>query len=332
MVVRVTLFALFLPLAAQSAELYKLDPGPLSLSERKTLRLHDKARDKDLPVRVSYPREPGKYPLIIFSHGMFGSKDGLQPVVEHWVRHGYVVIRPTHGDSISLMTPEQRRALGGLRGLREQTGNPKLTQYWDDRVQDVKFVLDSLDTIEQQSPGLKGKLDRDRIAHSGHSFGAHTSMLLSGLTLYGPRGDQIKMADERLKCAVFISPQGTGKSITPQSYQSIRIPVLMITGSKDESPRTGQGAKWRLEAWEHMPNKDKYLLFIEGAHHGFGGIVGRQRYPGSGPPNKAHVNFVKTTTLSFWDAYLKKDPVAKAALHATTIKERSNGEARLSHK
>lgn len=323
--------------AACDAGLYKPLPGPLHMVERETLVLHDDARDVDLPLRVSFPREDGRYPLIIFSHGLFGSKDAYQPLVEHWVSHGYVVIRPTHGDSLSLLSEKQRRRLRG-RSLGRLARSRRFTQYWDDRVYDVRLLLDSLDQIEQQVHGLAGRIDRTRIAHGGHSFGAHTSMLLAGLTLYAPSGRSLQLADDRLHGFVFISPQGPGRTVRPESYHTIRGPVLMITGSNDSSPvaapnQPPHDARWRLQAWENLPDgPDRYLLFIEGAYHGFGGITGHQPWPGSGPLDEDQVRYVKTTTLAFWDACLKDDPQARRYLRSGTIEAASDGEAKISRK
>ena len=38
--------------------------------------------------------------------------------------------------------------------------------------------------------------------------------------------------------------------------------------------------------------------------HGFGGIAGT-RFPGAGPDNSEHVEWVKLSTLTFFDTYLK---------------------------
>ena len=58
--------------------------------------------DKQLPLRIGYPAEEGRYPLIVFSHGGRLSKDDYADITDHWVSHGYIVIQPTHMDSASL--------------------------------------------------------------------------------------------------------------------------------------------------------------------------------------------------------------------------------------
>src|SRR6266851_4516561 len=53
---------------------YELANGPYSVSEVEDLVLHDAHRSKDLHVRIFYPNDSGKYPLIVFSHGASGPR------------------------------------------------------------------------------------------------------------------------------------------------------------------------------------------------------------------------------------------------------------------
>ena len=61
--------------------------------------LRDAQRNKDLHVKVTYPKADGKFPVIVFSHGFGGSKDTYASLTEYWAARGYVVIQPTHDDS-----------------------------------------------------------------------------------------------------------------------------------------------------------------------------------------------------------------------------------------
>jgi predicted dienelactone hydrolase len=56
----------------------------------------------------------------------------------------------------------------------------------------VKRILDQFDFIEDSVLGLKGRLERSRIAATGHSFGAQTTAMLLGarmIVLDGSLGD-----------------------------------------------------------------------------------------------------------------------------------------------
>src|SRR5687767_2202008 len=84
---------------------------PLGSNRSHTTILHDVKRNKDLPLTLFIPDAPGPHPLIVFSHGAGGSGEYYRPLVAGWVRNGYVVICPTHADSIALMTPQKRKEL-----------------------------------------------------------------------------------------------------------------------------------------------------------------------------------------------------------------------------
>src|SRR5438874_652897 len=64
--------------------------------------LHDKRRDKDLPVYVSYPKGEGPFPVIVFSHGAGGTGRHYEALLKFWSSHGYVCLAPTHAESLSL--------------------------------------------------------------------------------------------------------------------------------------------------------------------------------------------------------------------------------------
>src|SRR5512146_2090424 len=81
---------------------YRAAPGPFAVETVNEIILHDAKRNKDLAVFVSYPKGDGKFPVIIFSHGAMGSGDMGFPIVRHWTSYGYVVLCPTHDDSLKL--------------------------------------------------------------------------------------------------------------------------------------------------------------------------------------------------------------------------------------
>lgn len=146
------------------------------------MTLHDAQRDKDLTVRIRYPviteDHPGPFPLVVFSHGAGGSCDAFASLSAFLVSNGYIVVHPTHSDSLTLVPREQR----GER-TRDLIRNPRgIVEKVDlrDRVADVKYILDSVDAIEEEidQPGL---IDREKFAMAGHSAGAMTTQVLGGM-------------------------------------------------------------------------------------------------------------------------------------------------------
>lgn len=93
-----------------------LNDGPLGVEVADGLTLRDAARGKDLAYKVSYPEGDGPYPLIVFSHGFGGSKDGFSTISRHWAGHGYVVIQPTHADGLGRRGGDRNAAIGEPAG------------------------------------------------------------------------------------------------------------------------------------------------------------------------------------------------------------------------
>ena len=293
------------------------EPGRFDIDTVEELVLRDQKRGKDLPLRITYPRGGDRHPLVVWSHGAGGSKDNYQPIVTHWVSHGYVVIQPTHSDSRSLGT---------------RLGDALRFQDWPSRPADVSFVLDSLDELEKLIPALAGRIDRSAIGVGGHSFGANTAQLIGGAKAY-PAATRVErsFADPRVAAVMLLSGQGVGEMLRRNSWEDFRRPMFVMTGSADGPTRTGQPAEWRRQPYELSPPGDKYLVWVEGLDHGFGGITGVFFNPRN-KPNPEHVAWTKFVTLAFWEAYLKQHDAARAWLRSDRLAARSQGAATIVHK
>jgi predicted dienelactone hydrolase len=336
--------------------------------------LHDAARNKDLVMTVEYPTRGGPYPVIVFSHGFGGSNTGYTPLTEYWAGHGYIVIKPSHADS-GMLGPilakrreerraemEKNRAEGRGRGSRNaqtQANDPKsqtpdplgeaiwATQSpadWVNRAKDISLILDNLNTLEKKYPELEGRLDMSKIGVSGHSYGAFTAMMVSGMTSFTGNAP-VRSPDPRVKAAVVFSPQGTGSlGLTQESWKDVKAPMMFITGSLDYV--TAGDAKPRHDAFAYSPAGDKYFLSYTGGRHmtfaggtlgdisdeelpmrpvsgGYGGQYPQQ--PGMNPTRgtggssgsslyqRDHRIFTsaKIASTAFFDAYLKNDSAAK---------------------
>jgi dienelactone hydrolase len=307
--------------------LYKIETGPLKTQSVPTVTLKRPEGERPLLCRVTYPQADGKYPLIVLCHGMGGSKDGLRPLAEHWASHGYIVIQPTHGDSLKNL---KLADILKYRSAKDFVNDPQQTKYWNQRPEDVSSILDQLDAVIEQVPAVADTLNRELIGVGGHSFGAHTTMMVAGMKLFDPKSNRsVQLLDERPKAFVAISPQGRSPSAKEVSWAGIERPILYITGSNDKSPANGKSPQWRIDAFRFTPPAKAYLLWVEGAYHNFGGISGPIRYPSAGPMNRDHILCVQSASLAMWDAYLKQDAEALVFLRRGNMQSMSNGAARL---
>jgi dienelactone hydrolase len=293
---------------------YSPNSGPYKVLTAGPLVLHDWTRGKDVPLKIYYPEAAGRFPVIVFSHGALASKDCYSELGRYWASFGYVVIHPSHADSIA--DSQFRGSL--LQAINDPRG-------WENRPKDISFVLNSLPRIEQLAPALSGMLDTRHIGVGGHSFGAYTAGLIGGTTIVIPgRDGQQSFADERASAILLLSPEGENRmGLTARSWDSFRRPMLLMYGSKDFGP-DGEAAEWRSEPYRKAPPGDKYQVEIEGGTHmGF-----------TGPSLKEPMQFrcARVEALAFWDAYLKQDQQAREYLISNGLQKLSAGAARFAHK
>jgi predicted dienelactone hydrolase len=294
---------------------YKLELGPHKVQSVARLVLNDAKREKQLQIRIHYPDGDGPFPLIVWSHGAGGSKDNYQTLTQHWASHGYVTIQPTHSDS---------------RSLAAKATDPVNFRDWQSRPADISFIIDSLAELEMKEPALQGRIEAGRIGVGGHSFGANTAQLVGGAMAF-PIGGQKSFADQRVRAVVLLSGQGPGEMLTDKSWSNFVKPMLVMSGSADGPTRTGQPAEWRKKPYELSPPGDKYLVWVEGLDHGYGGISGWNFNP-KNKPNPDHVGYTKMVTLAYWDAYLKESREAREYLLSDKLSALSKGAVQLQNK
>lgn len=309
------------------------------------LTLHDPARNRDLSMSICIPDADGPRPLVILSHGAYGSAMDVIGIARYWAANGYIVILPTHADSFVYTTrSDENDPWSGPHDFGEY-GRPTTQGTWKpiwlERPRDIRFILNSLDNLERRVPGLKGRIDRERIALAGHSLGAYTMMLLAGATVDIPGGEKaVTFLDPRIRALILISPQGQGQQgLTETSWQKLALPMLLITGSYDTGVYD-QPPAWRQDAYRLSPPGDKYLLFIEGANHN--SFMGHHvEKKGDGRPlqragesdeqvGEAIFRDTRVTTLRFLDAYLRNDSAAKRYLIENQIRADSGGRSTMS--
>ncbi|MFJ3445393.1 alpha/beta hydrolase family protein [Streptomyces sp. NPDC086081] len=242
---------------------------PATVLSARPVVLPAPGRGQDLHVRVSAPATGDGLPVVVFSHGFGWSMDGYAPLADHWAAHGFVVVQPTHLDSRTLGLPAD---------------DPRTPRIWRYRVEDLERVLDGLDALEAAVPGLAGRVDHDRIAVAGHSWGAQTAGTLLGARVLGPDGVPGEdLSDARVKAGVLLAATGLGDDLTPfaaehfpfmrPSFATMVTPALIVAGDSDRSPLSTRGPDWFADAFHHSPGS-KSLLTLFGAEHSLGGIPG----------------------------------------------------------
>jgi len=61
---------------------------------------HDAKRDRRLPVKIYFPKTGGgPFSVILFSHGLGGTREGYEYLSRYWASHGYVSVHLQHPGS-----------------------------------------------------------------------------------------------------------------------------------------------------------------------------------------------------------------------------------------
>jgi predicted dienelactone hydrolase len=277
--------------------------GPAAAPLDVTVR--DGSRSREIPLRVYRPSSTTPAPVVLFSHGLGGSREGSAYLGEHWAEHGYVVVFLQHAGSDSAVwqgVPRERRRAA----LTEAASAGHLVL----RVGDVSAVLDQLEVWNRTAGHpLNGRLDLARVGMSGHSFGAVTTQAVSGQAM-GPAG--ARFTDRRIKAALALSPSSPTRGDAKEAFGSVGIPWMLMTGTKDESPIRDIDVASRLRVFPALPPGDKYELVLEGAEHS---AFGDRPLPGDrAPRNPNHHRAILALSTAFWNAHLRGDEAARAWL------------------
>ena len=181
----------------------------------------------DVPARIYRPTGAlGPLPVILFSHGLGGSRDTAGYLGRHWAARGYAVIFLQHPGSDSEVW-QGKWAVAALLALKRAAS----VESYIARAADVTAVLDALENPPPHASVLRG-LDPRRVGLAGHSFGAKTTQALGGEALPGGRS----LADPRIRAALPMSPRSAALMSPRESFGAVLIPWLTTTGHPSGSP------------------------------------------------------------------------------------------------
>lgn len=227
----------------------------------------DAARQRPVLARLYLPSSDSvsgqATPLVVFSHGIGGSREGYTYIGKYLAANGIAALHVQHvGSDRSLWAGNPLQMLGRLQEAAKESEAV-------DRTKDVSFALDQILADAQ----LKHRFDPRRIAAAGHSYGANTTLLLAGAQVLRS-GVPMDLADERIRAAVIISaPPFYGEGDPAQILRNIRVPSLHITATGDEIKIPGyySDAKDRVAVYEATSAQAGKLLavFKQGSHSMF---------------------------------------------------------------
>ena len=277
----------------------------------------DPARDRAVPVKIYYPRtaaakpEGTTWPVIVFSHGLGGTREAYSYLGEHWARSGYVSVHVQHHGSDAQAVHGQRPLENVGRAARDPVAARN-------RPLDIRFAIDRL-TALNDTPDfpLHGRLDLARLGVAGHSYGALTTMAVVGARV-PRRGAERPFLDPRIKAAVAMSTPRLPQGDTDAAFDDIRVPVFHMTGTEDVLSGEGFPADAgalidhtkvddRRRPFDHTRQAVAYLLTFSGGDH----MVFSNRRSPPAPHDREFQALVCSGSTTFFDAWLKGDSRSK---------------------
>jgi dienelactone hydrolase len=221
----------------------------------------DATRQRPVPVRLYLPRSASAsnpVPLMVFSHGIGGSRRGYSWLGQHVAGQGVASLHVQHVGSDRAVWFGNVFAIVGRLQDAAQEGEAIA------RVQDFRFALDTL-----LAGDLAPRIQAQRIVAAGHSYGANTTLLASGARVPRP-GKAIDLHDARVRAAVVISaPPFYGQAEVKQILSPIAVPSLHVTATEDiiRIPGYYSGADDRVAVFDATGGPRKWLAVYEGGSH-----------------------------------------------------------------
>jgi predicted dienelactone hydrolase len=166
-----------------------------------------------LTVSVDAPPAPGRFPLVLISHGSGGSPLLYRSLSLTLARNGYFVALPKHPGN-SLGDDELADRVGILRDRPRQ-----LLRLLDTLLADTTFGATIAD---------------EPVTAIGHSLGGYTVLCLAGGEPWTRSRERIEVPhDRRLGALVLLAP-ACGFFLAPRALQAVTAPILALTAEHDE--------------------------------------------------------------------------------------------------
>lgn len=175
--------------------------------------------------------------VVLFSTGHGSWPERYDGLLQAWREAGFAVVAPLHVDS---MKYPGREKFSPQQGFMERLSDMKATSAY----------------AAARWPCVP-------VAAAGHSYGT-----LISLALGGAMADMAPLRDPSVTAVVgYSSPGRIPGLVTPATYTTVAVPVLLVTGDKDLVPGFVSDAKDHLYPVETAPAGDKFALVLAGGEH-----------------------------------------------------------------
>jgi dienelactone hydrolase len=246
--------------AARESSLAAVLPMPdAARHETRYFSWDDSGRARTVLAKLYLPAQhSAPVPLVVFSHGIGGSREGYTYLGKYWAANGYASLHLQHaGSDRNLWAGNPLMLVSRLQDAAHESEAKN-------RAIDVGFALDRLLGSE-----VAPRIDTARIAAAGHSYGANTTLLAAGAQLRRD-GRIVGFGDPRIRAAVIISaPPFHGEPDAQDILRHVQVPTLHITAAADDIriPGYHSGLQDRVDVYAATGGARKSLaVFKDGSH------------------------------------------------------------------
>ena len=250
-------------------------------------------------VRDAQVRD-GKWPLIVFSHGSGGTRVGYVYFTEFMASHGFIVVAADHiGNSRFTIVNGKVVVAGGPRAQASAADRPK----------DISFLIDTMTRMNGGGDSrFAGRIDLDKIAAAGMSFGGSTT-------------ENVVESEKRVKAGIMLAPGGPTGDRT-----NFTTPVFMMIATEDGTLK--EAGNVRNRAYYNASKGPHYFVEIKDAGHftftsvdqynaNYGNGIGKGKRVNTAPdqdvtylnPQEAH-KLINAYSLAFLDVYVRGQAAA----------------------
>ena len=259
------------------------------------LTVRDQTRRREIPIRVYLPADKKPAAVVLFSHGLGGTRKGCTYLGKHWSARGYVVVFLQHPGSDDSVWRDQ--PIGGRMAAMRRAASGRNFML---RVRDVPAVLDQLTAWNKGKEHLlASRMDLSRVGMSGHSFGAVTTQAVSGQAFAG----RTPLTDPRIRAAIAFSPSSPRRGAPAAAFRLVKIPWMLMTGTKDVAAIGNADLASRLAVYPALPGEKYELVLHDGQHSAF---TDRALPGDTGKRNPNHHRAILALSTAFWDLHLRK--------------------------
>ena len=225
---------------------------------------------------------PGRFPLIVFSHGFLGAGDQIIFLTENLARMGYIVAAPNHADA---GTGSEPIAIPNFIDARSWDDKKYL-----DRKEDLSALIDHLLGGTDSAAFLRDHVDAQAIGIAGHSLGGYVAL--------GMAGARPAWRDSRIRAALLLSPYALPYFDGP-ALGGVQVPVMLQGGTLD----------WAITpflpaVYEKLQAPKYFLVLNAASHFEWTNLISLGKST-TAAVQSGSARWITGYSLAFFDSYLR---------------------------